>query len=144
MKYPLFFLLIMLVCSCRSATERWLNSMPDYKEVRSGNLSFQMLRMKNAGDTTALNCRVRITPSANYSLNPVDFYYKMDSCFYLKAGTKIFKPTIVEAVPNGIKGCFEYLLSFDISQPMKLMPVQLVYQDKYIDGKPYIILLNKQ
>jgi hypothetical protein len=147
LRYLLFILLVILSCSCKSPAERWLDRLPDYKQVHSKELSLQLLKMKIAGDTSAFYYRVRITPSANnktLSGDQVNFYYAMDSCFYLKAGEQVFKPSIVQAVPNGIKGCFEYLLSFNISKPMLFTPVNLVYQDKFIDGKVYSISLNKQ
>ena len=146
-RYPLFILLLSLICSCKSPAERWLERLPAYKETHSKELSFQLLKMRIAGDTSSFYYRARITPSPKgkeLSGNQVDFYYAMDSCFYLKAGAQVFKPSIVQAVPNGIKGCFEYLLSFNIRKPMLSLPVNLIYQDKFTDGKMYSISLNQQ
>ena len=146
-KYSLFILLMALACSCKTPTERWLDRLPEYKEVHSKDLSFQALKMKTISDTASFYYRVRITPSAKNSpaySDQVNLYYRMDSAFYLKAGAQTIKPVMVEAVPNGIKGCYEYLLSFDINKKMQSTPVDLVYQDQFIDRKPYTISLNQQ
>jgi hypothetical protein len=146
-KRLLLILLAALACSCRYSSGRWLDGLSGYREMHSVSLSIEILRMRSGGDTTAINYRVRIRPSAKNMGIPgeqFNFYYKMDSCFFLRSGNKTIRPAFVEAVPNGIKGCFEYLLSFNIDASAKLRPLDLIYQDRFIDLKPYVLSLNQQ
>ncbi|QEC62542.1 hypothetical protein [Mucilaginibacter ginsenosidivorans] len=70
--------------------------------------------------------------------------YQMDSCFLLRQGKHDFAPALFEPVNNGVAGCFEYLLSFDLVKDMQAGRLQLVYRDRFISGKPYTLNLHAQ
>jgi hypothetical protein len=68
----------------------------------------------------------------------------MDSCFFIKVGNLKCYPLFTQPVPNGIKNCFEFLISFNADNGIKNKPLQLMYADKYINGQTYSFELNKQ
>lgn len=150
MKYLRHIVLIpfILFCgSCKTTGGRWSDGLSGYAEKHSGSLSVEILRTASGGDTAFVNYRVRIRPSTkNIGTTGAayNFYYGMDSCFSLRSGHKDLAPAFVQAVPDGIKGCFEYLVSFEVAAPSKLRPLALVYRDRFIDQKSYILSLNKQ
>jgi hypothetical protein len=139
-----------MVVSCKTPTERWLNGLADFSEVHSRSLSVEVMKIKPAvTDTTSLNYKVRIFPSKQWAENrsgdeKMSLYYGMDSCFSLQTGKTNLKPSLFQPVNNGIANCYEYLVSFEISKSIKSKHVQLIYHDKSIDGKQYILELNKQ
>jgi hypothetical protein len=142
-------ILMTAFCSCKSATQRWMDSMVEFKEINGKALSLQVMKMAADGsDTTSFAYKIRIYPAKtaieNYANagQPLDFYYRMDSCFYLRQGAVNISPVIVEPVNNGIANCYEYLLYFNINKTIKLKHLDLVYADKFIDGKQYALGLN--
>jgi hypothetical protein len=141
-------LLILILFSCKSPTERWLNSLAGFKETKDHALTLQAARIKTViEDTTALNYKVRIyltskTAEGRGYDQSLNFNYHMDSCFTVRAEGSDAIPVIIQPVNNGIAHCYEYLLSLEISKAIRLKKLQLVYQDKFIDGKQYIINLN--
>lgn len=147
-KYLFLILMLTAVYSCRSATERWVDGMADFRETGNKDLELQIARLKKqTRDTVALDYKVRIYLHGKAAENKgydagVDFYYHMDSCFSVKAGTREFLPVIVQPVNNGIANCYEYLLSFRVDQAIRLRSLQLVYRDRFIDGKKYVLNLN--
>jgi hypothetical protein len=149
MKQGVIVLMFLMLASCKTATERWLSGLADNKELQAGNFSLEMMKVKPASaDTTSLNYKIRIYPSKQWaesktSEQKAGMYYGMDSCFSLQAGKKNLKPSLFQPVNNGIANCYEYLISFEVSEIIKSTHVELLYHDKLIDGKQHIIELNK-
>ncbi|MFI5160461.1 MAG: hypothetical protein ACHQHN_04250 [Sphingobacteriales bacterium] len=139
--------MIIGLSSCKSPMQRWLDSMTDFAEVKGNAYKIQAARITTGiEDTTTLNYKVRIylgkaVTSKGYD-ESVNFYYHMDSCFLVRTMGGNELPVLVQPVNNGISGCYEYLVSMDISKAMRLKKLELIYQDKFIDGKRYILNLN--
>lgn len=64
-----------------------------------------------------------------------ELLYKADSFFYISAASRRIYPRLVQAIPNGRKDCFEYLVSFD----KRVLDAQaswvLNYHDTFFDKK---------
>lgn len=141
-------LLTLWLASCRNRTEQWQDSLADVRELRAGSLAVVLMKVwPAAGDTASLTYKIRIYPAKQWiedhtSDQKNGLFYHMDSCFSIRAGKASFNATMVQPVNNGIANCFEYLLLFDIDPAMKNARLSLVYKDKFIDGKPYILNLN--
>lgn len=149
MKATGIVLLLFLLASCHTATEKWLNGMPDYQSLKGKSLSIEIMKIKPAKeDTTALTYKIRIYPGKEWTENNSaqqknGLFYGMDSCFTLRTPIASYSPDMIQPVNNGIAGCYEYLVSFGIVKAMKYRQLQLVYNDRFIDGKPYQIILNR-
>jgi len=137
-------LVLLTLCACRTATEQWLNGLAGFKELHTSAFRLQAMKVTPTGpDTTSVTYQVRIYPSGGGTDQAAGFYYGMDSCFSLQSGKVNIKPSYFQPVNNGIAHCFEYLLSFPVNRSMRSAPAGLVYQDRIIDGKRYILNLNK-
>ena len=137
--------MLITVAGCRTASERWLSGMVSYAETHSKTFSVEILRIAQPADTSAITYRVRLRPlGKERSATAAYFEYHSDSSFTLKLGNKSFSPAIVQAVPDGIKGCYEYLLSFNIEPAMQLKPLALVYRDGNVDPQTYTLNLNQK
>lgn len=142
-------LLTLILASCRTPTEKWLDGMSDFQSVKGKSLTMEIMKIKPAKeDTTALTYKIRLYPNKEWTENNSGrqkngFFYGMDSCFTLRTATASYNPDMVQPVNNGIAGCYEYLLSFGVVKAMKGRRLQLGYTDKYIDGKSYQITLNR-
>ena len=146
-KHGLVVMMLVLACSCRPASGHWNDGLAGYRETHSADLSIELLRMASRGDTSAVNYRIRLRPSAKnnaFTRQVLHLNFQMDSSFFLKASGKKINPVFVQAVPDGIKGCYEYLVSFPVAEPMKHKPLSLVYDDHTINEKAYTLFLNKQ
>ena len=149
MKATGIVLLLLILASCRTPTEKWLKSMSDYQSVKGKSLTMEIMKIKPAKeDTTSLTYKVRLYPDKEWLENNSGkqkngLFYGMDSCFILRTPIASYSPDMIQPVNNGIAGCYEYLLSFSIVKAMKYSQLQLVYADRYIDGKPYQIVLNR-
>jgi hypothetical protein len=149
MKHLLAISFFLLFVSCRSRTEKWLDGMADFKSRTAKSLSLQLLKNKQARrDTTALTYQVRIYPAKDWVENrsasqQTGLFYGMDSCFSLRCRQRSYMPVMVQPLNNGIAGSFEYLVSFDLGPALKWQQLQLVYRDRFIDGKEYVFDLNK-
>jgi hypothetical protein len=145
MKRKLAMIIILFtLCACRTATERWLDGLAGFKELRTPAFRLQAMKVTPAApDTASVTYQVRIYPSRGGTDQATGFYYGMDSCFSLQSGKVNVKPSYFQPVNNGIAHCFEYLLSFPVTRSMRSGPARLVYQDRIIDGKRYILELNK-
>lgn len=147
-KAGILLIAAVMLFSCQSPVERWLDHLAAFKETTSKTLSVQAMKMNAApNDTNSFSYQVRIYPAKawledNAQSQNINFFYHMDSCFSLKAGAKGFPPAIVQPVSNGISGCYEYLLSFNLEPSIKGRKIELVYQDKFIDGRKYSLQLN--
>lgn len=139
----------LLLLSCNSATQNWLTGLVDFKDLQAKSFYLEISKIKPApADTTSLNYKIRIYPSKEWvegqtSEGKTRLNYGMDSCFSLQTGKLNVKPSYFQPVNNGIVNCFEYMVSFEISNSIRYKRVQLVYHDKVIDGKQYILELNK-
>jgi hypothetical protein len=147
-KYLLLLSMLTIIYSCRTATERWVDGMADFRETGNKDLNLQVARLKKQiRDTVALDYKVRIylhgkaTEARGYDAN-LNFYYHMDSCFSVKADGREFLPVIVQPVNNGIANCYEYLLSFRVDPAIRLRTLEFVYRDRFVDGKKYELNLN--
>ncbi|MDO3628865.1 hypothetical protein [Mucilaginibacter sp. BT774] len=149
MKATGIVLLLLTLASCHTPTEKWLDGMSDYQSVKGKSLTLEIMKIKPVKeDTTAITYKIRLYPGKEWMENytghqKTGLFYSMDSCFVLRTATASYSPDMVQPVNNGIAGCYEYLLSFGIVKAMKHRQLQLVYTDKYIDGKPYQIILNR-
>jgi hypothetical protein len=149
MKQGVIVLMFLMLASCKTATERWLSGLADNKELRTDTFFLQMMKVKPVpADTSSLNYKIRIYPSKQWAESKTSeqksgMYYGMDSCFSLQAGKKNLKPSLFQPVNNGIANCYEYLISFEVREVIKSTQVELLYHDKLIDGKQYIVELNK-
>jgi len=145
--YAAIFLIMLMLWSCKRA--RWQDNIADFKELQNPAFALQVMKMKNKDtDTVSLNLRVRLYPSAGETerLSPDQkngLSYGMDSCFFLFEGAQRIKPAFVQAVSNGVRNSFEYLVSFEPVRPVSPVNFRLVYQGKYLDGKQYNLTLNK-
>jgi hypothetical protein len=112
-------------------------------ELKDKDLIIQARKISKDGDV-----KVRIFPnfkdvSAGASKKiRLAMQYQADSSFYLyKGGIKQYAVNVIP-VTNGIKDSYEYLLIFNSEQEKSNLKDTLVYQDKYINGKSYILSLN--
>lgn len=142
-------LIIILLAACRTPQQQWLDSLAGYKETKSKTMTLQIMKMTDKKDTTVLNYQVRLYPAKDWLENsPPDatnnLNYRMDSCFTLKAGGRKQNPVFVQPVAGGVKNCFEYLVSFTMDNTVKMKTLQLVYTDRYIDGRTYFFDLNQR
>lgn len=135
--------------ACKTPGQKWLDGLAAYQEVRSRSMTLEIMKMADKNDTVVLNYKVRIYPAKQWLANrPAgavnDLNYRMDSCFAVRAGSVKQPAVFVQPVANGVKDCFEYLVSFEMGNAMKMKTLQLVYTDKYIDGHTYFLDLNKR
>ncbi|MBS1525839.1 MAG: hypothetical protein JST19_09345 [Bacteroidetes bacterium] len=134
--------------SCKTATERWLGGLTNFKELDDNALSLQVMKMQlQPTDTTSFGYQVRIYPSKTWLENQgpgqaVDFLYHTDSSFCIRAGKACISPVIVQPVNNGIANCYEYLLYFHVEKEIRLKNIELVYADRFINKKQYALKLN--
>ena len=148
MKKIAIMVLTLAVMSCKGRTEKWFNGLADYKEVTSSSMQIEVLKMDTQRDTSLLNYKLRIYldrswVDKNQPNQTNEMNYQADSCFYILAGGVKCRPAFVQPVANGIKNCYEYLISFNADKQLKMKSLNLVYADKYIDGKTYTLDLNK-
>lgn len=149
MKQLLMVLFLLMLVSCNTPTERWLNSLADFRELHAKSFYLEIMKIKPAPkDTGSLNYKIRIFPSKQWMENETteektNLNYGIDSCFSLQTGKLNLKPSYFQPINNGIANCFEYMISFEISQAIKSKNVQLIYHDKIIDHQQYILELNK-
>ena len=149
MKATGIVMLLLILVSCHTPTKKWLDSMPDYQSLKGKTLSMEIMKVKPAKeDTTELTYKIRIYPGKQWTENnngrqKNGLFYGMDSCFTLHTSIASYNPDMIQPVNNGIAGCYEYLVSFEIVKAMKYRQLQLLYNDRFIDGKPYHIVLNR-
>lgn len=114
-------------------------------QTKDGDMVVQVMQLpRSAGDNNDdISYKVRIIPSKTLmegkaTVDKNGLYYRMDSCFYIKNGGKKQYPDLVQSVANGISGTYEYLLQFEKDdQPAD--SIDMVYQDRYINKKAYLI-----
>ncbi|MES2112412.1 MAG: hypothetical protein V4577_26885, partial [Bacteroidota bacterium] len=140
-KYAIAILLL-AIAACKTPQQKWFDSLTGYKEIKGKSLVIQLMRIQEKKDTTTLNYKLRIYPVKEWmeqasadDLNHLN--YQMDSCFTLKAGAVKRAPAFVQSVASGIKGGFEYLVSFELDSTVKMKALQLTFADRYIGGLAY-------
>jgi hypothetical protein len=146
-KYGLI-LLLFAIAACKTSQQNWQNDLVTYKEIKDKTMELEVMRAPG-NDTTVLNYKIRIFPAKAWLENMppnsgFNFSYKMDSCFFIRAGNLKQLPLFTQPVANGVKNCFEYLVSFQADAGIKMRSLQLIYADKYINGQTYSFELNKQ
>lgn len=106
-----------------------------------------MAQLKKTTSTDAVQTfMVRVFPDQKIIENRKEeitesFLYHADSCFYLlKNNTKVY-PEYVEPIANGIKGSYEFLVEFN-DQDFSLKEYTLIYQDKIINNKKYVLAIK--
>lgn len=126
-------LLLVGISSCRQKSK--LNETGDH------DLQVQLMLMESEpGDSSVVSYRVRLIPDRSYPqityAQKTALLYRMDSCFYsLDHGRKTY-PVLVQAVPNGVSGTFEYLLQFENDRKND-NGARMIYQDRYLNHKKY-------
>jgi hypothetical protein len=121
-----------------------------FGELSNSGLTVQIMQLKNAGnDSGRWSYDVRLIPDKQLSEDITSqvktaMYYRMDSCFYISNGSNKLYASMVQRIPNGIAGNYEYLLDFEMGERQNQDSVEMVYQDKYINHKTYQLKLAKQ
>lgn len=143
-----FILMLLAVAACNTQRQKWQDSLVAYKEIKDKAMELELMKSPE-NDTTVLNYKIRIFPAKAWLENQpsnsgYNFNYRMDSCFFIKAGNVKHYPLFTQPIANGIKNCFEYMVSFQTDNGIKMKELQLMYADKYINGKTYSFELNKQ
>lgn len=147
MKGTLIVIILLISTGCQSPEGRWFDGLSKYKEIRSRSMHIELMKMDTEKAFTFLNYKLRIYPVQSWieeheSARVEDMNYHMDSCFFIQEGKNKYAPLFVQPVANGVKHCFEYLLSFPIQKVVKKPGISMVYSDKFIDHKTYLINLN--
>lgn len=117
----------------------------DFIEMKDKDLSIQVMKMNRGEDSDMHEYRIRIVPYSIPSSHTLqgDMWYKADSTIYLFDGTNKVYPVIMEPIANGIKNSYEYLLTFSKTTSADEVKLNLVYADRYINNRTYILDLNK-
>lgn len=145
MRYLSILMILAVLVGCYSCGKKELR----YRQAGDGDLTLQVSSMpKDAGDTAAVRSyKAVIIPSAKLTLKKSDgdsLLFRMDSCFYLqRAGAKIY-PYLVQEIPNGVRGTFEYLVEFPAIVNGKGDTTRFIYQDRFINKKIYSITAELQ
>lgn len=140
--------LIIMLFACASPKEKWFNSLVNTAQVTDKNLHLSIAKLPLEQDTSTLNYRVRLTPAddlqaAITTATKEVLLYKMDSCFYVAAGTRSIYPVACQNVNSGLKNTFEYMLTFEIGTEVTANNMQLIYRDKLFGKKTYNLKLYK-
>lgn len=142
-KYTLF-----MICLISSPFFACRQNREPIREIKDEILTVQVKKIDNREQDQHLQAfAVRLSPGkdAASTLNAqakTALWYGMDSCFYVvDRGKKVYS-TIVQPIANGVTDNFEYMLSFEITD-LKAGNWNLIYADKYISHKKYIIDLSK-
>ena len=136
-------LILFLAVSCRRVNK-------SFKESKDADMAFQIMDLPNdSADDNTLNYKVRIIPQkklmeTSTMHDKTSMYYDMDSCFYIidDKHEKIY-PSLVQPVANGVKDTYEYLLDFELNTGLAKQELNIIYADRYINHKSYVIKLGK-
>ncbi len=121
---------------------------PPFKELRDKDVTIQIAALKD-NDADNLNYKARLVFNKEVAGSmPMNirnkFYYKMDSCFYIKNGDNKLYPDLVQSVANGVSGSYEYLLEFGSNPTVEGDSIEVVYQDRYTSHKQYQLRISKK
>ena len=139
-------LIILLLCitgldACRQNKET-------VKQIKNQGLTLMIMKTPGGPeDADEITYSARLIPDKelldkNDNLNTA-MLYRMDSCFYLQQGKEKIYAILTQPIANGVKGSFEYLLSFE-KQGIKNNKWAFVYQDKYLNHKTYKIETDQE
>lgn len=140
-------MLLFLLASCSSATQRWHDSLTNADNISDKSLKLAIAKLPFKQDTSTLNYMIRITPADDLqaALNQeakTSLLYKMDSCIYLTVKGQNTYPALCQNISSGIKGTYEYMVTFDITPELKTEGIQLTYKAKVFNKKEYSLKLN--
>jgi hypothetical protein len=116
------------------------------KEVHDKDLTLQITDLTDPSDHSGMiTYKARLIPGKTLLReespgNRVNLVYKMDSCYYLQSGQEKIYASLVQEVPNGIQGTYEYLLEFE--KKPAVGKCWLIYQDRYLNHKKYNIEID--
>ena len=121
----LYFLSALLISSC--------SRRPEVKAISDQRMIVQVARMTDRSDSRSVFYRVRLIPDpaflkAHQALGTDHFWYRMDSCFYLRSAGRQDYAALVQPVSNGAKDNYEYILEFLRRDTRD--SATLVYQDR--------------
>lgn len=115
-------------------------------EIGDKDIIIKAQQIKNQGqESGVINYAIRLTPNKRFT-NPenkqltTEFWYQMDSCFYLIQNKKKIYPAIIQPIANAVEGTFEYYVVFDKGDT-EGTSMKLVYQDKYLNKKQYELIV---
>lgn len=106
---------------------------PQVRVISDQRMTVQVARLTDREDGRSIYYRVRLIPGATFrkthqTLGTDHFWYRMDSCFYLRDTRGEVYASLVQPVANGAKDNYEYILEF--LKGATRDSVTLVYQDK--------------
>jgi hypothetical protein len=132
---------IVLAFSCHKAGQQ-------VKEIKDKEFTLQVSPLKD-NDAEALNYKARLTfdkqAAAGMTREVINkYYYKMDSCFYIKNGNGKQYADLVQPVANGVSGSYEYLVEFASDPAVTGDSINMVYQDRYTSHKQYQLTISKK
>lgn len=110
----------------------------------------QVMKLKGGQEeSSVIKYGVRIFPDKQLLLvlseeNKQALWYKMDSSFYIKSGSKKYYADMTEPIANGQKNNFEYLLMFEIAPEMNFKDITLAFNDQYLGYKTHYLQLNSK
>jgi hypothetical protein len=116
------------------------------QQVKDNDLTLQVMPLPNGpSHDQVYSYKARLMPRQTLlddkSQGDKDaLIYQMDSCFYLQGGLKKIYASLVQEVPDGVTGTYEYLLQFETVTGKARW--DFIYQDKYLNHKKYKIGLN--
>jgi hypothetical protein len=127
------------------------NNRSKVLETSGYGLTLKVMSVAPQEEDTAANIysfKVLIVPSAAVENGLAkqqrdSLIFKMDSCFYVGFGHEKKYPLLVQAIPNGIKGTYEYLTDFEINGYSQGDSLVFNYQDKFINKKKYQVTAVK-
>ncbi len=117
--------------------------------AKDSDLTIELMQLKKEGDGSAtLSYQARLIPqkqllAAKNGTDKNALFYKMDSCFYINTGKQKIYAALVQPVANGVSGTYEYLLQFEVGEKEKATNFNIVYQDRYLNKKAYILDTDK-
>jgi len=129
------FMALMFSCQHKNAS---------FNEFKDKDITIQVIQLKDdAGDST-LTYKARVIPDKKLMIEinrseKNNLLYRMDSCFYINNGSYKTYASLVQPVANGVSDTFEYLLAFDVAKADRKDSIKIVYHDKYINRKTYIV-----
>ena len=109
--------------------------------AKDHDLTVEVVQIKNdPGDETQTSYRARLIPEQKLMEDKTwdernALSYRMDSCFYIDGAKGRKYAALVQAVANGQKDSYEYLLEFEKDKEGNTGPENMVYRDKYLNGK---------
>ena len=124
-----------MLCACKSQNR--------LLQTGDSSLTVQVMRLP-ADDKATVSYKVRLITSKSLLEGKTTeqknaMWYKMDSCFYLQQGTGKIYAALVQPVANGVSNTYEYLVEFDNDKEIVDDNVAMVYDDKYLNRRKYIV-----